>query len=214
MTMDLQWAIEWLIDQVVQGEWETEDSPDLRRLRTEGYLADVDVVIPYQWMLCTKEVPGARAALRKAIVEMRQTLDELEALLDGIDAAETEAQAAGHPNWAPLIAVLKAPFELQKPEVCDPTDVNCIAVMLRDMLSDGDWEKVATRIETRGSPEQRETDLPLARSLQTFEAQYEVNLSQLLFSELDRQEIETIRQTATEVAPNGPTAGRPPTGTR
>lgn len=192
--MNLQDRVEQLIIQVVDGEWGDASGPDLRRLRTEGYLADVDVVIPCQWMLCTKGVPEARTVLRKAIVEMRQALDGLEALLDGIDAAEAEGQAAGHPNWAPLIALLKAPFELQESEVCDPTDVNCIAVMLRDMLYDGDWEKLATWIETGGGPEQQEVDLPLVRSLQAFEAQYGMNLSELLFSESDRQEIEVIRQ--------------------
>ncbi|MCD6555159.1 MAG: hypothetical protein J7M16_14265 [Anaerolineae bacterium] len=192
--MNLQDRVEWLIEQVVDGEWEDTDNPDFHRMRTEGYIADADVAIPYSWMLCAKGLPQARSELRQAITEMRQALDGLETLLDAVDAAEEEAVAQGHPEWAPLIALLKAPFPLEKPEIYDPGDVFNIAVMLRDTLFDGDWERHIAWIETQGGPAQRDEDLPLTRSLQEFEQSYGVNLSDLLFSEQDCAEHEQLRK--------------------
>lgn len=192
--MNLEHRVERLIAQVVDGEWGGADGPDFRRLRTEDYIADVDVAIPCSWMLCTKGLPQARGALRQVAGDIRQALDGLEALLDAIDAAEEEAAAQGHPEWAPLIALLKAPFALEKPEVCDPSQVVNIAVILRDTLFGGDWEKQMAWIEAQGAPGQQAHDLPLARSLQAFEHRYGVNLSDLLFSERDRAEHEQMRQ--------------------
>jgi hypothetical protein len=165
----------------------------MRRMRTEDYIADLDVVIPRSWMLCTKGLPQARSRLRRAVEEIRQALGGLEALLDAIDVAEEEAAAQGHPEWASLIALFKAPFPLEKPEVYDPSEAFNIAVMLRDTLFDGDWEQHTAWIEIQGGAEQRADDLPFTRSLQEFERRYGVNLSDLLFSERDRAEHERMR---------------------
>lgn len=205
--MNLLDRVERFIEQVVDGEWGDASGPDFRRLRTEGYIADLDVVIPYSWMLCTKGLPQARNRLRQAVAEMRQALDGLQTLLDAIDAAEEEAIAQGHPEWAPLIALLKAPFPLEKPEIYDPGEVFNIAVMLRDTLFDGDWEKKVAWFETQGTPEQRAHDLPTARSLQEFEQRYGVSLSDLLFSERDRTEHAQMRE---EYARHPPEGLRPP----
>ncbi len=201
--MNLQRGVEKLIIQAVDGEWGDASDDDFRRMRTEGYIADADVVIPYSWMLCTKGLPQARSRLREAVAEMRQALDGLEALLNAIDAAEDEAAAQGHPEWAPLIALLKAPFLLEKPEIYDPGEAFNIAVMLRDTLFDRDWEQQIAWIETQGGPEQRAWDLPLTRSLQEFERCYEVNLSDVLFSEWDRVEHEQIRENYARNPPEG-----------
>jgi hypothetical protein len=191
--VNLQDRVERLISQVVDGEWGDAGGPDFRRMRVESYIADADVVIPYAWMLCTKGLPQARSRLRQAVAEMRQALDGLEVLLDAIEAAEEEAAAQGHPEWAPLIALLKAPFPLEKPEVYDPGEAFNIAVMLRDTLFDGDWEKHIAWIEIQGGLEQRAHDLPFTCSLQEFEQRYGVNLSDLIFNERDRAEHEQIR---------------------
>lgn len=192
--MNLQDRIEWLLDQMVQGEWGDADGPDFVRLRTEDYIRDADVVIPAQWMLCTKDVPEARQRLRQMVAEMRQALDKAGGLLDTLDAAEEEAQAAGHPEWAGLIAILKSPFPLQKPEIYDPSYVPCIAVMLRDTLFDGSWDEHNHWLEEEGAEEQRRQDVPLNQSQQLFEQTYGANLTDLLFSEADRQEHEQIRR--------------------
>lgn len=201
--MDIQDGVEKIIDQVVNGEWGDADGDDFHRLRAENYIPDADAVIPYSRMLCTKDVPRARSELRGKVEEMRRALDGLEALLDAIDAAEGEAAAHGHPEWAPLIALLKAPFPLEKPEVYDPDDTFNVFVMLRDTLFDGDWEQQIAWIELQGGPEQKREDLPLARSLQAFEKCYEVNLSDLLFNELDRAEHERIWKENAQHPPKG-----------
>jgi hypothetical protein len=106
--MDIQDAVEMIIDQVVNGEWGNVDGDDFSRLRAENYIPDADAVIPYSRMLCTKDVSRARSELRGKVAEIRRALDGLEAFLDAIDAAEGEAAAHGHPEWVPLIALLKA----------------------------------------------------------------------------------------------------------
>ena len=201
--MDIQDAVEMIIDQVVNGEWGDVDGDDFSRLRAENYIPDADAVIPYSRMLCTKDVSQARSELRGKVEEMRRALDGLEAFLDAIDAAEGEAAAHGHPEWAPLIALLKVPFPLEKPEVYDPDDTFNVFVMLRDTLFNGDWEQQIAWIELQGGPEQKREDLPLARSLQAFEKCYEVNLSDLLFNDLDRAEHERIRKENAEHPPEG-----------
>lgn len=192
--MNLQNRVEQILIQMVEGEWGAAAGPDFRTLRTEGYMPDADVIIPLQWMLCTKGVPQARQAIRRMVRDVRQALDGVEALLDTIDAAEAEATAAGHPDWAPLLAILKAPFPLQKPEVYDPSFTPCTAIMLRDTLFGGSWEAHRGWVEAQGGDEQRAQDLPLIRSLQQFEDTYEVNLTDLLFSELDKAEHAAIQE--------------------
>ena len=192
--MNLRKRVEQLIITIVDGEWGDANDRDFRRMRKAGYIAHADVVIPYSWMLCTKGLSKARSDLRQAAADMRQALDGLDLLLDTIDAAEEEAAAQGHPEWAPLIALLKAPFPLKKPEIFDPGETFNIAVMLRDTLFDGDWEKKIAWFETHGTPRQQAHDLPFARSLQEFERRYEVNLTDLLFSDRDRHEHELLRE--------------------
>lgn len=201
--MDIQDGVEMIIDQVVDGEWGDASGDDFCRLRTENYIPDADAVVPYSRMLCTKGVPQARSELRGKVKEIRRALDGLEALLDAIDAAEGEATAHNHPEWAPLVALLKSPFPLQKPEVYDPDDTFNVFVMLRDTLFDGDWEQQIAWIELQGGPEQKREDLPLARSLQAFEQCYGVNLSELLFNDLDRAEHERIRKENAQRPPEG-----------
>ena len=191
--MNLPDRVEQLIIQVVDGEWGDANGPDIRRIRTEDYITDADVVIPATWMLCTKNLPQARDRLRRAVGQMRQALDGLEALLDAIDAAEKEAAAQGHPEWAPLIVLLKVPFPLEKPEIYDPNETFNIVTMLRDTLFDGDWDQYIAWTEAHGGVEQRAQDTPIMRSLQEFERRYEVNLSDLLFSKRDRFEHDLIR---------------------
>lgn len=201
--MTLQDRIEHFIIQILDGEWVDASGPDCRRMRSENYIADLDVVIPYAWLLCTKKLPQARRTMRQGIAEMRCALGKLATLLNAIDAAEEEATAQGHPEWAPLIALLKAPFPLEKPETCDTRDRLNIAVMLRDTLFDGDWEKKIAWTENQGTPQQRAHDLPFARSLQEFERRYGVNLSDLLFSERDRAEHDQLRDEYAQSPPKG-----------
>ena len=186
--------IENLIIQLLDGDWVDASEPELQRMRSEKHIAHLDVVIPYTWLLCTKDLPQARRTMRQGIAEMRQTLNDMEALLNTIDAAEVEANAQGHPEWAPLIALVKTPFPLQKPETCDVRVRLNISVMLRDTLFDGDWEKKIAWTENQGSPQQRTDDLPFSRSLQEFERRYGVNLTDLLFSERDCAEHEQLRK--------------------
>lgn len=192
--MNLQDRVERILIQMVEGEWGDVTGPDFYILRTEDYLTDADVVIPLQWMLCTKHVSQARQAIRRMVRDVRQALDGVEALLDTIDAAEAEATATGHSNWAPLLAILKAPFPLERPEVCDPSFLPCLVVMLRDVLFDGSWETHNRWIEEQGGDEQRAQNLPINRSLQQFEETYGVNLTDLLFSERDKAEHEAMRE--------------------
>lgn len=192
--MDLQTRIDIILDQIIEGEWGDASGPDFVKLRTENYMPDADVVIPTAWLLCTKDVPQARQTIRRRLEEVREALDGVEALLDTIDEAEDEANAAGHSDWAPLLAILHAPIPLEKPEVYDPLFVPCVAVMLRDTLHDAAWENYRRWTEEHGGAPQKASDLPLIRSLQQFEETYHVNLTDLLFSELDKAEHEAIRE--------------------
>jgi len=192
--MNPQYRIESLIIQILDSDWIDASGPDFRRMRSENYIANLDVVIPYTWLLCTKGLPQARRTMRQGIAAMRQALNDLETLLNTIDAAEEEANAQGHPEWAPLIALVKTPFPLQKPETCDIRVRHNIAVMLRDTLFDGDWEKKIAWTKNQGSSQQRTDDLPFSRTLQEFEQRYGVNLTDLLFSERDRTQHEQLRK--------------------
>lgn len=184
--MNLPDRVEELVALLMDGDWGDVDDPDVRRLRVESHLPDLGLAIPYLWMLCTKRLPKVRNTLRKAVGEMRQAMGSLETLLDTIDAAEAEAAAQGHPEWTPLIALLKAPFPLEKPEVFDTREAFNIAVMMRDTLHGGDWEEQVATIDAQGGFTRQLFDGPTARSLQEFERRYDVNLSDLLFSERDR----------------------------
>lgn len=48
-------------------------------------------------------------------------------------------------------------------------------------------------LQEEGGEEQQREDVPLNRNLQLFEQTYRVNLTDLLFSELDKQQHEQIR---------------------
>jgi len=113
--------------------------------------------------------------------ELQEGCAAMLGLLDTLDAAEAEAQAAGHPEWARFIALHKALLPLQKPETSNPSDVEELVVMLRDIMYQGSWQEHIAWLERQGSPTQQE-DIATIQSYALFEQTYGVNLRDLLFT--------------------------------
>jgi len=77
---------------------------------------------------------------------------------------------------------------------CDTRDPDVIAVMLRDIMFEGSWEKKLEWLALQGSEEQQRIDGARIRRLAAFEEAYEVNLADLLFSEEAKAEHERLAQ--------------------
>lgn len=146
-----------------------------------NYFADRNLVIPRQWLLVSERPPRVRQDLRLMASELQEGCAAMLSLLDTIDAAEAEAQSAGHAEWARFIALHKAPLSLQKPETTNTSDVPELIVMLRDIMYQGSWEENIAWIERQGSPDQQE-EIATLRSYALFEQTYGVNLRDLLFT--------------------------------
>jgi hypothetical protein len=177
--MDLSERMEFLIE-IAAAIWPESHKDDFAPLHL-NYFADQNLVIPRQWLLVSERPPRVRQDLRVMASELREGCAALLKLLDTLDAAEAEAQSAGHAEWARFIALHKSSPPVQKPEASNPSDVAELIVMIRDMMYSGSWEENIAWIESRGSPTQQE-DIATLRSYALFEQTYGVNLRDLLFT--------------------------------
>lgn len=188
-----QHHVEHLLDFILEGTealgpW-LRDHATLLEMEELGLHEALNMVVPYQYLLCTIASDEARRAVRQAAEEIRATVDQLLALLDVYD----QAAQGEHPEWAKFIALKKAPFPVEIPPNCDTRDPDVIAVMIRDILHDGSWGKAIEWIRTEGSAAQRQHSIPRARELAAFEEAYDVNLADLLFSDEAKAEHEQLR---------------------
>jgi len=98
----------------------------------------------------------ARRAVRQAAEEIRTAASQLLTLLELYDQAPQDED----PEWAKFIALKEAPFPVEIPPNCDTRDPDVIAVMIRDIVHGGSWEKAIAWLQTEDSEEQRQVDLP------------------------------------------------------
>ncbi|MBM3135771.1 MAG: hypothetical protein FJZ89_10935 [Chloroflexi bacterium] len=177
--MELSERLEFLIE-IASVIWPESHQDAFEPLRM-NYFADRNLVIPHQWLLVSKRPPRVRQDLRHMASELQEGCAAMLGLLDTLDAAEAEAQRAGHPEWARFIALHKAPLALQKPETTNTSDVEELIVMLRDIMYQGSWQENIAWIERQGGPEQQE-EIATLQSYALFEQTYGVNLRDLLFT--------------------------------
>jgi len=177
--MELSERLEFLIE-IASVIWPESHQDAFEPLRM-NYFADRNLVIPHQWLLVSTRPPRVRQDLRLMASELQEGCAAILGLLDTLDAAEAEAQAAGHPEWARFIALHKAPLPLQKPPTSNPSDVEELTVMLRDLMYHGSWQEHIAWLESKGSPKQQE-DIATIQSYALFEQTYGVNLRDLLFT--------------------------------
>ena len=149
-----------------------------------AYHEQMDIIVPYQYLLLTLASDETRAVTRQAAQAVRDAADRLLALLDTYE----RAAAGEHPEWAKFIALLEAPFPVKIPPNCDTRDPDVIAVMMRDIRFEGSWEKKMNWLTLHGTEEQRRIDGASIRRLAAFEEAYGVDLADLLFSEQAKAE--------------------------
>lgn len=187
-------SIELLLSVIYEGT--ESDAPWVKNRSVEREMEDLfihtqlNMIVPYQYSLITLASEETRSATRETAQAVRETVDNLLALLDLYE----EARQGDHPEWAKFIALLKAPFPIEIPPNCDTRDPDVIAVMLRDIMFEGSWEKKLEWLTLQGSEEQQRTDGARIRRLATFEEAYGVNLADLLFSEEAKAEHEQLAE--------------------
>jgi len=177
--MEISERLEFLIE-IASAIWPESHQDAFAPLHL-NYFADRNLVIPRQWLLGSTRPPMVRQDLRLMASELQEGCAAMLGLLDTLDAAEAEAQRAGHPEWARFIALHKAPLLLQKPPTSNPSDVEELTVMLRDIMYQGSWQEHIAWLERNGSPTQQE-DIATIQSYALFEQTYGVNLRDLLFT--------------------------------
>lgn len=175
-------AVEMLLRVFFEGS--ASDVPWVRHWGIEGemealaYHEQLDVLIPYQYLLLTLASEATREVTRETARAVRAAAEKLLALLDLYD----EARQGDHPEWAKLIALLDAPFPVQIPQNCDTRDPDVIAVMMRDIRFDGSWKKTLSWLALHGTEEQERVDGARARRLAAFEETHGIDLADLLFT--------------------------------
>jgi len=149
-----------------------------------GYHEQLDMLVPYQYLLLTLASDETRAATRESTQAVRDAAEQLLALLDIYE----RAARGDHPEWAKFIALLESPFPVEIPPNCDTRDPDVIAVMIRDIQFEGSWEKKLAWLALHGSEQQQRIDGARIHRLAAFEEAYGVNLADLLFSEQAKAE--------------------------
>lgn len=216
--MDPKECIEFLIETAAAGVWPDANPADFRDF--EGnYDPERDLIIPYQWILVRERPPQARQTLREMAEDIKAGCELLLTLLDTIDAAEKEAEEAGHPEWTRYLTLLRSPFPIEKPELMDFADADSIRMIIHECLFGGSWDEEIKWMEEQGSEEQKE-ELGMTRSLKEFEERYGVEIAELLLTPQDRENnrtlyeayktggIEAIRIIGEEITPPRAPAGR------
>jgi hypothetical protein len=122
-----------------------------------AYHEQMDIIVPYQYLLLTLASDETRAVTRQAAQAVRDAADRSLALLDTYE----RAVAGEHPEWAKFIPLLETPFPVKIPPNCDTRDPDVIAVMMRDIRFEGSWEH---QMQTLSPPRNRPASPPVAAS--------------------------------------------------
>jgi hypothetical protein len=126
-------------------------------------------VLPAQYLLLTRDLPQARARLRRAA----------EALLLLLDIADG-AYADGDPHhWGKFAALAAAPAWLRRPASPDDTDLDIALVWECAVDHDGDWHGLLTALHRAGSTTWQWA-IRRCRVLMQFERTYEVDLASVM----------------------------------
>jgi hypothetical protein len=159
-----------------------------------AYHKELDMPVPYQYLLLTLAGDATREATRETARAVRDAAEKLLALLHLYD----EARQGEHPEWAKLIALLEAPFPVKRPRNGDTRDPDVIWVMMRDIRFGGSWEKKLRWLALQGTEVQQRVDGGRARRLAAFEEAYGVDLADLLFSDEARAEHDKLAEEVEE----------------
>jgi hypothetical protein len=193
-------AVEMLLRVFFEGS--ASDVPWVRHWGIEAemeelaYHKELDMPVPYQYLLLTLASEATRQTTRETAEGVRDAAENLLALLDLYD----EACQGEHPEWAKLIALLEAPFPVERPRDCDTRDPDVISVMIRDIRFDGSWQKKLRWLALQGTEAQQRVDGARARRLAAFEEAYGVDLADLLFSEEAKADHERLAEEFEEEA--------------
>jgi hypothetical protein len=191
-------AVEMLLRVFFEGS--ASDVPWVRHWGIEAemeelaYHKELDMLVPYQYLLLTLAGDATREATRETAQAVRDAAEKLLALLDLYD----HARQGEHPEWAKLIALLEAPFPVRRPHNCDTRDPDVISVMVRDIRFGGSWKKKLRWLALQGTQAQQRVDGARARRLAAFEEAYGVDLADLLFSDEARAEHEKLAEEVEE----------------
>lgn len=193
-------AVEMLLRVFFEGS--ASDVPWVRHWGIEAemeelaYHKELDMPVPYQYLLLTLAGDATREATRETAEAVRDAVEKLLALLDLYD----EVRQGEHPEWAKLVALLEAPFPVKRPSNCDTRDPDVISVMIRDIRFGGSWEKKLRWLALQGTEAQQRIDGARARRLAAFEEAYGVDLADLLFSDEARAQHEQLAEEMEEGA--------------
>ncbi|HRX04089.1 MAG: hypothetical protein KDI07_14295 [Anaerolineae bacterium] len=168
--------VEGLLHMLCEELWERDDQ--VRLLACQSVESEPGVAVPLQYLLCTLDLPGGRAALRQALPAWRSALDDLGALLDHAD----DVWAEDRRGWAPFVTLHKAPFPIRRPSGPDLRDWDVLLVMERDACFGGSWQGLLERLHQQGSRE-NQRDIQRVLQLDAFERAFGVNLRRVLSGE-------------------------------
>ena len=171
-----------------------------REMEELAYHEQLDMIVPFQYLLLTLASDETRTVTRQAAEAVRDAVEQLLALLDTYE----QAASGEHPEWAKFIALLEAPFPVEIPPDCDTRDPDVIAVMIRDMRFEGSWRKKLDWLALQGTEEQERIDGARARRLAAFEEAYGVDLADLLFSEEAKAEHDRLAEEIEDSEPGLP----------
>jgi hypothetical protein len=138
--------------------------PELR-----GCVPETGEVLPAQYLLLIRDVPRARARLRRAA-------EALLALLDAADAAHADGNAD---RCAKFRALAAAPGWLLRPSGPDDTDPDVALIWECTMDHGGDWYGLLETLHRAGSVEWQWA-IRRCRALMRFEKETEIDLATLI----------------------------------
>lgn len=185
--------VEGLLHMLCEELWETDDQ--VRLLACQSVECEPGVTVPLQYLLCTLDVAGGRAALKEALPAWRRALDELAALLEHAD----DVWAEDRRGWAPFVALHTAPFPVRRPARPDLRDWDVLLVLERDARFDGSWQAFMEWLHGQGS-RANQPDIQRIRQLEGFERAFQVNVRNVLSGaaarpdEAERQDYEPTRR--------------------
>ena len=136
------------------------DSADeVRTLACQSIDREAGMAVPLQFLLCTLDLPQARQALLAATPAWRAALEQLEALLQHVDAVWAEDRR----GWANLETLLHAPWPIRRPWQPDLRDGDVLLALERDHCFGGSWDAQLEWLHQQGS---RENQADIQRILQ------------------------------------------------
>lgn len=176
----------------------------VRALACQSVEAEAGMVVPLQYLLCVLDLPEARHALQAALPAWRSALEQLQSLLDHVEAMWDEDPY----GCANLSALLYAPWPVRRPSRPDLRDADMLLVLERNLRFGGSWDAFMEWLHLHGS-RQYQAAIQRIRQLAAFEQGHQVDIMDVLSgAAAPRPAREVDRSTAASSLAEMPSTGR------